>query len=237
MATATLRKQITGKPYSETLAEADSAVVASLERATSGVAALWTDDQTTAISVGGGSSVTTVTLAAGSGSDMTLAARGSSVTLNESGQTSLATTAQSLVGAINELVGTPLTSVVNAKTASGTSVSDDIPAGTLAADGDWVEIRGATDGQGADTFTWKVGSTTILTSGAANQAHGFLTIRRTSATTVDIMASIITGVSDASETDDSFGATVSNLNSNALQIDWDRGATGALFLTGFKVGA
>jgi hypothetical protein len=97
---------VSGRAHAKPLPEADSAILASIQRSSSGTAALWDDNNVTSITIGGGSSVTDITVTAGSGNDLTLGARGSTITLNESGDTSLNSdfTATSIIGGLNELM-------------------------------------------------------------------------------------------------------------------------------------
>jgi len=89
------------------IGDGDRILVGALGRDTGGVVDLYTDDNSTTITIGGGSSQTSTTIKAGATADIVLMSRGGSVTVSEDGQTSLAAgfAATSLIGAINEVLG------------------------------------------------------------------------------------------------------------------------------------
>lgn len=101
--------QITTRPYTQRAAEADRLTHAGLVRSSSGAAELYTDNNTTSITIGGGSSVTDVSLSAGSSNDIEMTARGETTPLSQTDETALTgfpdsnstRTIDSLIGALN----------------------------------------------------------------------------------------------------------------------------------------
>ena len=87
------------------VAPSDTIIIAGVERSTSGAGVVFTDANTTAITIGGGAAQTSTTINAGASDDITLASRGGSITVSESGDTALdgGFTATSIIGALNEL--------------------------------------------------------------------------------------------------------------------------------------
>ena len=86
----------------------DTIIVAGLERSTSGGGVLFTDASTTTIVIGGGAAQTSTTINAGASSDITLASRGGSITVAQSGNTALngvfgTASITSVIGALNAI--------------------------------------------------------------------------------------------------------------------------------------
>lgn len=84
----------------------DTIIVGGLERSTSGSGVLFTDANTTTITVGGGAAQTSTTINAGATSDITLASQGGSITVAQSGQVALnaaygTASITSIIGALN----------------------------------------------------------------------------------------------------------------------------------------
>lgn len=84
----------------------DTIIVAGLERSTSGAGVLFTDANTTTISLGGGAAQTSTTINAGATDDITLASRGGTITVAQSGNTALNATfgtasVTSIIAALN----------------------------------------------------------------------------------------------------------------------------------------
>lgn len=77
------------KAYPVGVVPSDTIIVAGLERSTSGAGVLFTDANTTTITIGGGAAQTSTTINAGASSDITLASRGGSITAAQSGNTAL----------------------------------------------------------------------------------------------------------------------------------------------------
>tara|TARA_R110000824_G_scaffold49501_5_gene139029 strand:- start:2426 stop:2974 length:549 start_codon:yes stop_codon:yes gene_type:complete len=91
--------QVTGRSYGQKADEADRLTHAGIVRAASGIGDLYTDNNVTTISIGGGTANTLTVLA--SVATFTLTSNGSSYNLN-AGTQALTTTAQTIVEAINE---------------------------------------------------------------------------------------------------------------------------------------
>ena len=91
--------QVTGRSYGQKADEADRLTHAGLIRSASGTGDLYTDNNVTTISIGGGTANTLTVLA--SVGTLTLTSNGSSYDLN-AGTQALTTTAQTIIEAINE---------------------------------------------------------------------------------------------------------------------------------------
>ena len=117
-----LRRQ-TNRGHARTIADSDGADLTSVGRTTSGSATLYTDSNTTDITIGGGAALSALVdlrgtnptlirstsnqnlqlLANGASADLSLSARSSAYLLNDVSNTTLNTTNQTLIGALNEL--------------------------------------------------------------------------------------------------------------------------------------
>jgi hypothetical protein len=140
--------------------ESDDIVLATIKRLTSGTASAWTDNVVTGIIIGGGSALTSTLIDAGSGTlsfnaltagisidaatasnitvsgasaDLTLGARATTITLNDSTHTLFSGTATSIVGGLNQSIhrlGTSTT--IDLTSASDIDLLYTVPSGKTA---------------------------------------------------------------------------------------------------------